>query len=92
MCASSCSSLYVQLDFRNAQPGVPHVGEEVSRSRIENGMNATTPERHEIPPGGGGTYSPSVPCWTLFPLADLVPQLRASYGFRESFCKALLIW
>ena len=42
---------------RNAQPGAPHVGEEVSRPRVENGANATTPASHEIPPGSGGTYS-----------------------------------
>lgn len=41
----------------NPQPGAPHVGEEVSRPRVENGANATTPEGHEILPGSGGTYS-----------------------------------
>lgn len=39
------------------QPGAPHVGEEVSRPRVEKGANATTPEGHEILPGSGGTYS-----------------------------------
>ena len=41
----------------NPQPGAPHVGEEVSRPRVEKGANATTPEGHEILPGSGGTYS-----------------------------------
>ena len=40
----------------NPQPGAPHVGEEVSRPRVENGVNATTPEGHEIPPGSGRTH------------------------------------
>ena len=67
-------------------------GEEVSRSRIENGMNATTPERHEIPPSNGGTYSKKFRAGPCPPLADLVKQLRANYGFNESPCKTLFLW
>ena len=59
----------------NPQPGAPHVGEEVSRPRVENGANATTPEGHEILPGSGGTYSRKfrVPV----PYADIARNLHA---------------
>ena len=59
----------------NPQPGAPHVGEEVSRPRVEKGANATTPEGHEILPGSGGTYSRKfrVPV----PYADIARSLHA---------------
>jgi hypothetical protein len=59
----------------NPQPGAPHVGEEVSRPRVEKGANATTPEGHEILPGSGGTYSRKfrVPV----PEADIARKLHA---------------
>ena len=59
----------------NPQPGAPHVGEEVSRPRVENGANATTPEGHEILPGSGGTYSRKLR--VPVPYAAIARRLRA---------------
>ena len=69
--------------------GAPHVGEEVSRPRLENGRNATTPVCHEIPPGSGGTYSKKFrarQCPHLILLSNSVPTATSLNHAATRFC------